>query len=393
MTSAAATAVLTPAEMAIGTPLPTRRQEDWKWTDLRRRIETPYARGAGVADPSRVARLIAADPLAKLPLRRVVFVNGVLDRSHSDLTGLALKDGAPALAEAEWLAAMNTTLEAQPVTFTVSGTADRPLHLMFLTLADAPAAAGARVHIDVAEGASLQFIESHRGIGAYLANPALTIQLGKGARMDRAKLELEGAEATHLAVAELTLAADAVLRDFTLTSGAALNRQNGRITFAGEGADARVTGAYLLGGAQHADTRLVVDHQVPRCLSREVFKCVMDGDARGVFQGKVIVAPDAQKTDGKQSSHALLLSERAEFDAKPELEIYADDVVCGHGATSGDLDHDHMFYLMSRGIPQAEAKAMLIAAFVGEVFDGVDHEGLRDVLTAFAQNWLTAHKS
>ena len=137
----------------------------------------------------------------------------------------------------------------------------------------------------------------------------------------------------------------------------------------GEGTDAKVSGAYLLGGKQHADTRLVVDHQVPHCTSRELFKCVMDDHARGIFQGKVIVRRDAQKTDGKQSSHALLLSETAEFDAKPELEIFADDVVCGHGATSGDLNHDHLFYLMSRGIPHAEAKSLLIAAFVGEAFE------------------------
>jgi Fe-S cluster assembly protein SufD len=136
----------------------------------------------------------------------------------------------------------------------------------------------------------------------------------------------------------------------------------------------------------------VVDHQVPNCVSRELFKCVMDDHARGIFQGKVIVRPDAQKTDGKQSSHALLLSETAEFDAKPELEIYADDVVCGHGATAGDLNHDHVFYLKSRGIPEAEAKAMLIAAFVGEAFDAIAHDGVREALAAYAERWLVEHR-
>jgi Fe-S cluster assembly protein SufD len=118
----------------------------------------------------------------------------------------------------------------------------------------------------------------------------------------------------------------------------------------------------------------------------------MDEKARGIFQGKVIVQRDAQKTDGKQSSHGLLLSEAAEFDAKPELEIYADDVVCGHGATSGDIDHNHLFYLRSRGIPDAEAKSMLIAAFVAEAFDTIGHEGVRDELTSFAETWLVIHK-
>jgi Fe-S cluster assembly protein SufD len=128
---------------------------------------------------------------------------------------------------------------------------------------------------------------------------------------------------------------------------------------------------------------------VPNCLSRELFKCVMDDEARGIFQGKVIVRKDAQKTDGKQSSHALLLSETAEFDAKPELEIFADDVVCGHGATAGDLNHDHLFYLESRGIPPDEAKSMLIAAFVGEAFETIAHEGIREALEKFASTWLT----
>jgi Fe-S cluster assembly protein SufD len=118
----------------------------------------------------------------------------------------------------------------------------------------------------------------------------------------------------------------------------------------------------------------------------------MDDRARGIFQGKVIVQRDAQKTDGKQSSHGLLLSDAAEFDAKPELEIYADDVVCGHGATSGDIDHNHLFYLRSRGIPEAEAKSMLIAAFVAEAFEAIGHEGVRDALSHFSERWLVTHK-
>jgi Fe-S cluster assembly protein SufD len=130
----------------------------------------------------------------------------------------------------------------------------------------------------------------------------------------------------------------------------------------------------------------VVDHKVPHCTSRELFKCVMDGEARGIFQGKVIVRKDAQKTDGKQSSHALLLSDKAEFDAKPELEIYADDVVCGHGATCGDLNHDHLFYLMSRGIPEVTARAMLVEAFVAEAFETVENEQVREALSALVHN-------
>jgi Fe-S cluster assembly protein SufD len=246
--------------------------------------------------------------------------------------------------------------------------------------------------IEVAPGASATVIETHLGEGSYLANAVTEIRVGEGARLDRVKAELESHEAIHLAHTHVTLAAKAMFRDFTLSTGARLNRQNGTCIFTGDNTDAKISGAYLLAGKQHADTRLVVDHQVPNCASRELFKCVMDDHARGIFQGKVVVQRDAQKTDGKQSSHALLLSETSEFDAKPELEIYADDVACGHGATSGDLNHDHIFYLKSRGIPEAEAKAMLIAAFVGEVFDGIAHDGLREALADYAEAWLTEHR-
>jgi Fe-S cluster assembly protein SufD len=163
--------------------------------------------------------------------------------------------------------------------------------------------------------------------------------------------------------------------------------------FAGENADARISGSYLLKGRQHADTKLVIDHAVPHCTSRELFKCVLDENARGIFQGKVIVRPGAQKTDGKQSSHALLLSETAEFDAKPELEIFADDVVCGHGATAGDLDHDHLFYMRARGIPEAQARALLVAAFVEEAFDAIENEDVKAALAEMVEERMraTAH--
>ncbi|HKG75543.1 MAG TPA: SufD family Fe-S cluster assembly protein, partial [Aestuariivirgaceae bacterium] len=139
---------------------------------------------------------------------------------------------------------------------------------------------------------------------------------------------------------------------------------------------------------QHCDTRLLVRHRVAHCTSREVFKCVLDEEARGIFQGKVVVERGAQKTDGKQSSHALLLSPAAEFDAKPELEIYADDVACGHGATAGDLEEDHLFYLRSRGIPLPEARALLVSAFAAEAFEDIAHDQIRERLSALTDAWL-----
>jgi Fe-S cluster assembly protein SufD len=162
------------------------------------------------------------------------------------------------------------------------------------------------------------------------------------------------------------------------------------LRFAGEGATATIRGAALIKGRQHVDTTLVVDHALPGGTSRELYKAVLDGESHSVFQGKIIVRPDAQKTDGRMMTQALLLSETAEADNKPELEIFADDVQCGHGATAGALNGDLLFYLMARGIAKAEAEALLIEAFVGEAIEGIEPEGLKDVLMAAAAQWLAA---
>jgi Fe-S cluster assembly protein SufD len=160
------------------------------------------------------------------------------------------------------------------------------------------------------------------------------------------------------------------------------------LRFDGEGTVAGIRGASLLKGGQHADTTLVADHIALDCQSRELFKTVLDDEAHGVFQGRIIVRPHAQKTDAKMMTQALLLSERAESDNKPELEIFADDVQCGHGATAGALDDELKFYLMARGIPAAEAEALLIQAFVGEAIEGIEHAGLREALMESIANWL-----
>ena len=369
---------MTPAEQALGLTLPNRREEEWKWTDLRRFIERPY--GAVVpADRKIVERLLAQSPFASFKGPRVVIANGMVDEKLSKLTGVKLAKGAPSVAHEDVLLSLNSKIGATGSTLTFEGAVDQPLLIFFVTSGENSAVAS-RLHLDVAEGASASVIEVHLGEGSYLHNPAVTASVGKGARLDRVKVEQEASTSQHLSHLIATLCANAILNDFTLTAGAALSRQNVNVDFTGKGGNLRVNGSYLLKGSQHADTRLIVDHKVPHCISRELFKCVMAEKARGVFQGKVIVRPDAQKTDGKQSSHALLLSETSEFDAKPELEIYADDVICGHGTTCGDLDHDHLFYLRSRGIPETEARSLLVQAFLAEAIEAVENEQVRELL-------------
>jgi Fe-S cluster assembly protein SufD len=368
----------TSAEEALGLSLPSRRDEAWKWTDLKRLIDRAYVTGVALAMPKDVERLIASAPLAALHVQRVVVVNGVLQSSP---LGMVLSSDAPAIAHDDPLLTLNAKLKAKVIALLFEGNVDQPVEVLHVTTAEG-AAVASRLHIAVAAGASATVIETFVGEGEYLNNPVTTIDVGKGARLDRVKIETESAKAQHLSQVIVTLAADAILNDFTLTSGAMLNRQNGVVEYHGENAVAKISGSYLLRGAQHADTALIIDHKVPHCMSRELFKCVMDDKSRGIFQGKVIVARDAQKIDGKQSSHALLLSETAEFDAKPELEIYADDVVCGHGTTCGDLNHDHLFYLKSRGIPEMKARAMLVEAFVAEAIETVENESVRNALMA-----------
>ena len=378
----------TAAELNYGLSLPHRKMEDWRWTDLRQLIDRPYPPRQTVVAKG-VEKLIKSSPFAKVAGARMVFVNGHFAAEHSQLKNDEL---ASKVKIEEPVIAMNAAFATDGARLRISGNADTPIVLLFVSTDAAPRTIATRNVIEIEKEASVTVIETHMGEGAYLANCVTEISLGESAKLDRIKVELESGEAIHLSHTHVTLARNSVLNDFTLTSGAGVNRQNGTVEFQGQGIDAKISGAFMLSGEQHADTRLVIDHQQPHCTSRELFKCVMDDHARGIFQGKVMVRKDAQKTDGKQSSHALLLSETAEFDAKPELEIFADDVVCGHGATSGDLNHDHLFYLMSRGIPEAEAKSLLIAAFVGEAFDVVAHEGIKEALVKFSRKWLTQHR-
>jgi len=188
-----------------------------------------------------------------------------------------------------------------------------------------------------------------------------------------------------------SIGAKATFNAFAFTSDANVMRNQNFIRFAGDGTHAGIRGVSLLRGKEHADTTLLIEHAAGGCESREQFKSVLDDSAHGVFQGKIVVKPHAQKTDAKMMTRALLLSDEAEADNKPELEIFADDVVCGHGATTSAPDEGLKFYLMSRGIPEKEAEALLIQAFVDETIEEIAHEGIRDALKFAALRWLGTH--
>jgi Fe-S cluster assembly protein SufD len=216
------------------------------------------------------------------------------------------------------------------------------------------------------------------------------LSIGDGVDLAHVRLMADSADAVNISSGIFTVGAKAKYNLFNMTSGGALNRFSGLVTLKGEGSELNVNGVNLLKGTQHGDTTLVVDHAVPHCTSREIFRAVVDDRAHSVFQGRIIVRPNAQKTDGKMMTRALLLSDEAEADNKPELEIFADDVTCGHGATSGALDDSLLFYLRARGLPEKEAQALLIQAFVGEAIEGIADDDLREAAMASAQRWLEA---
>ena len=391
--------------------LPNPRVEAWKYTDLRRlmRDAKPLA-----APPDAIARQKARDAgdlLAGLGFRRLVIVDGTLVEELSDLTGLEhglmIRSMAEALALDEPMLsqglgpmvpaddtalALNTALAGDGVVITVSPdvSIERPIHLVFVNTSAAPAAMVTRSLVVVGKGARATFIETHEGCGQpdYQVNTALQLVIGDEARVDHVKVTREGSGAIHIGTLLAHVGARAQFNEVGFTTGGAVVRNQLFVLLSGEGTEANLRGVSLLADRQHADTTLAVEHAAPGCQSREVFKAVVDDEARAVFQGKISVRQQAQKTDAKMMTRALLLSDRAEANSKPELEIFADDVQCGHGATTGTLDDQLKFYLMARGIPEKEAEALLIQAFAADVVDTIEHEGVRNALMEAIVGWL-----
>jgi Fe-S cluster assembly protein SufD len=393
--------------------LPHRRVEDWKYTDLRAlmREAKPLARPPDAAGITRAKN--AGGLLRGVDGRRIVLVDGVFVPELSDLAGLepglTIGSMAKALAtgDAEVVgrvgtvvptddvaAALNTAFMGDGVVLRLADgvTLARPIHLVFAYTANTAAAVFARSLVVIGKAAHATLIESHEGPDDldYQVNNALELIIGDDAKVDHVKVGTEGSRALHISTLMAALGAHAELNDLSFTTGGAVVRNQLNLLYAGEGAAATIAGASLIKGRQHVDTTMVVDHAVRGGTGRELFKSVLDGESHAVFQGKIIVRPGAQQTDARMMTRALLLSETAEADNKPELEIFADDVQCGHGATAGALDQDLLFYLKARGIPAHEAEALLIQAFVGEALETIGRDDLRGALAEAAAAWLTA---
>ncbi len=324
--------------------LPGKRDEAWRWTDLRgliREVPPPSEPFAGDLPP------------------------GPLEPQTADLTRLV--NGGSAAIE---VPAKTETVQA--LRFIARGAGSH----------------SANVTIRVAENARLTLLESYESDGGSLAGTTLRFEIASGAVVERVVLAQDHEDAVSVSEAEVTLSPTANFAQTTVASGARRQRLETRVLHPGGSAEVRLDGVYLLRDKRHSDQTTVVTHAGTDGVTVQLTKGVVRDQARGVFQGRIVVEEGADRTDAKMGHHALILSDRAEVDAKPELEIYADDVACAHGNTIGALDEDALFYARQRGIPEDEARALLTEAFIGEVVDRIGHEGAREVVRAWVAERL-----
>jgi Fe-S cluster assembly protein SufD len=380
--------------------LPNRRVEEWKYTDLRALMREILPLANTAAPPAKVKT-----HFDQLKGCRLVFVDGAFDSKQSDAaaqSGVTVTPMAKALAEGNALlgahmgkvfetkdpaVALNTALMGDGALIHIAANTKVAEPIILIFAGTQAASVFTRSLIVVEPGAGVTLAEIHKSNDTQ-ANNALELVVGDRAQVEHVKIT--EAKALHLSTLMASVGAKARFRTFALTANSAVVRNQAFLHFKGNDTEAAIGGVSLLNGKQHVDTTLVIRHDALRCSSRERFRSVVDGESRTVFQGKIIVEPGAQKTDAKMVSNALLLSDQAEADNKPELEIFADDVQCGHGATAGALDEQLLFYLRARGIPRKEAEALMIQAFVGETVETIANEQLRELVMLRAIAWLEA---
>jgi len=360
--------------------IPTRRVEAWRYTPLRAFADTVWAEPSGLSD-EQIQALLGALPLPEAG-SRVVLVNGRKSDAFSSLSdAIALTEAGPTdPLEDRFSAVLNAALAKDGLSVRVpAGTDAGTLTLASLTSGDT-VSTHLRHQIVLEEGASLTLFDVNAGEGRYVTNPRFDIIVGEGARLTHVKLQQESKAAGHLAIIAASVGANGNYDSFTLNNGSELARHEVVATLTAAHAQVHVNGIQIVDGTRLNDLTSMIHHAAPDCGSRQTVKTVLSESGQGVFQGKILVDRIAQKTDGYQMNQALLLSEKAQINSKPELEIYADDVKCSHGATVGALDDEQLFYLRSRGIPEAEARDILVRAFLLDALDLVSDQTLRDLL-------------
>jgi Fe-S cluster assembly protein SufD len=388
-------------ERFLAKGFPNTRDEEWRFTSVGPIAETAFMRSRpATPDAARVGEF-------RLPgaAVEIVLVNGRVSKALSKLNdlpaGVTLRTQAPSpeprassLAAADGaFADLNHAFheDAVEVDIAAKTVVAEPIHVLSIAIADGPPSLVLpRLDIHVGEAAEVSFVETFAGLGegTTLTSSLTGMRVETRAIVHYVKIQRELDSAFHLANIALTLDRASTVTSTALTFGARISRNDILATLAGEGAECTLNGLYVVAGHSLADTHTTIDHAKPHCPSHEVYKGILGGRARAVFNGKIIVRQDAQKTDAKQTNKALLLTDDAQVNTKPQLEIFADDVKCTHGAAIGQLDEDAMFYLQARGIAEPDAKAMLIHAFAGEVIEGIAAPAVREAATALLDDKL-----
>jgi Fe-S cluster assembly protein SufD len=372
---------------------PTPRTEDWRFTNVAPLLRESFEMAAQApVDASVLPQPVAPDAL------RLVFVNGHFVSELSALTDMpmGLATGSLAAAPEAVSRQLGRIAEYEDQVFTALNTGflgdgayvmladgltlNRPVEVIYLSQpAGRVTAAYPRTLVIIGKGAQATVVERYlpAGGGTYFTNAVTEAMVGAEGTLDHVKVQQEGAEAFHVANTQFVLGERSRLTTHALSLGGRLSRNEVRVRFDGQHAEATVNGLYLADGQQHVDNQTILDHAQPNCASHELYKGILDGQAHGVFNGKIFVRKDAQKTDAKQTNKVLLLSDDATIDTKPQLEIFADDVKCTHGATVGQLDAEQVFYLRSRGLDLEAARALLTFAFANDVVGRIPLESLR----------------
>ncbi len=388
---------------------PNRRMEEWKYTS----VEPIASREFQLGGDKEVARFTLEEmhrmAFCVLPGPRLVFLNGHFHPALSDISGLpagvrckslaqALQEDAASLEahlgrqvdskDRAFVALNDAFLQNGAYLFLPRGTVlPQPIQLLFVSHGNGTAVVSHPRVLVVAEAQSqATLIETYVGQGAYFTNAVTEIAAGEGAVIEHIKLQGESESAFHIASIGVRQSRDSQYTSHSLSLGAALARNDLGTVLDAEGAGATLNGLYMVSGSQHVDNHTNIDHAKPHCTSAELYKGILDGKSQGVFNGRILVRPDAQKTSSQQSNKNLILSDDALINTKPLLEIYANDVKCNHGATIGRLDANQVFYLRSRGIDAALARSILTYAFASDVVAMMRQEPLRERL----QQWIFA---
>ncbi|MEC9343362.1 MAG: Fe-S cluster assembly protein SufD [Pseudomonadota bacterium] len=380
--------------------LPSRKVEAWHYTDLRTRLKA-FPGLADTADEAAARAFVETGP-AFVEAAVLPFVNGRFRAALADAmpqgVTATLSDRQGGFADsADAVALLNTLFgrEGMDIAVAAGARVEKPVELLHGAVSDG--ASAVRHAVTVGAGAQATLIERHESADglAVQASSVTDLDIGDDADLVWVIVQGEGDAATHLAQLNVRLGARAKLAVLVLNANAGargmLVRREINVTVAGEDSELAINGVNLVGGEAHVDVTTVLLHEVPGAVSNELFRNVATDRGAGIFQGQIRVAQIAQKTDARRACNTLLLSDDAEFSAKPELEIFADDVQCAHGATVADIEDDHLFYLKARGIPEKQARAMLVQAFVEEAFEEVENEALRDALNARIEDWLAKH--